>query len=365
VTVIRLHPCAATVICGPCVPCKEYYDLSRDDPDFRVVYAKDALAVSMVSGAVTYHTGGSPTTVGMTVVASTHKLCVGSTAIAGPLVYTTGVPHGATITDVAYTYNNGVTNIVVSGASSDTCTNYLTQIKRNIGTIGCATAVSVIVLASSCPTDPTAGAAANLMTAGASCASPAVCTGAWPGGSGICRIVPVSFGSCTMAVDTSLQTWTNSGTHTRYRSGLPVGGSLIWNWDARVFNIPFSTTVTTPAGTCSVAGYVKKLASPSAIEIGITSVTNIAGIPSDPGTGTSTSCTSAPACPPVDSGTVTVDFDTALECTPIKLRTRINVSYSDSNIAGGTGECCRCTTGTRVKGRQKSVALSSVVASLV
>lgn len=148
---IRLYPCAATVICGPCVPCKEFHDLSRTGPDARVVYVTDALAVSFVSGTVTYNTGGPPTVVGMSIVGATQKMCLGrNQSVNGPLLYVSSVPTGATITDVAYTYNNGVSNISVGGTATDICTNYLTQITRVLGSLDCDAAPTVVLLAASC-----------------------------------------------------------------------------------------------------------------------------------------------------------------------------------------------------------------------
>lgn len=151
-TVIRLHPCAATVICGPCLPCPEYTDLSRTSPSARVVYAKHADATAMVSGAVTYTNGGSPVVVGMTVVSSANKLCMGrNQSVNGPLVYVSGIPVTATITDVVFSYYDVDLDIISTGGTSvSSCTNYLSQIIRNTGSLDCDAAPTVVAIASTC-----------------------------------------------------------------------------------------------------------------------------------------------------------------------------------------------------------------------
>lgn len=148
---IRPYPCSATVICGPCLPCPEFTDLSRASPDARVVYATDVNAVSFVSGSVTYTDGGAPISVGMAVVGATQKLCLGrNQSVNGPLVYVTGIPTTATITDVGYTYYNGTTNVSVGGTVVSSCTDYTSQILRVTGGLDCDAAPSVVLLAATC-----------------------------------------------------------------------------------------------------------------------------------------------------------------------------------------------------------------------
>lgn len=225
---IRLHPCASTIICGPCIPCKEFNDLSRTGPDARVVYVKDAVATAYVSGAVTYNTGGSPTTVGMTVVAGTHKLCLGrNQSITGPLVYVSGIPVGATITEVVYTYNNGAGDVPCGGDVSASCTDYLTQILRITGALDCDGTPTVVLLAGSCnPCTEATGTSTS--------------TGGGAGGTILISrnsICTLGSNSCVSTATTSSHNWTNQTLLPP--TWTPASGSRPCNWTG----LDFTTTI--------------------------------------------------------------------------------------------------------------------------
>lgn len=158
--IIRPFPCAATVICGPCIPCSEFYDLSRSAPDARVVYVPGDPAWSFTGGYITYNTGGSPTTISMSVVGSTQKLCLGrDQSVNGPLVYSASVPLAATITEIGFTYDpyGGGDTITLELTPSAACTDYLTQIVRIPGALSCYATPTVVLQSDSCApcTDPT------------------------------------------------------------------------------------------------------------------------------------------------------------------------------------------------------------------
>lgn len=153
-TTITLFPCSSAIVCGPCEPCKEYHDLIRLSPDARVVYvAPDgSFTGTLTGGTVTYTVGGGgPTTSSMSVVAATHKLCLGrNQSVNGPLVYTSGVPAGAVITSVVYDYTIDSVAYSAGGTSVTDCTNYPVQIIPVAGSLDCYLTPTVVTLATTC-----------------------------------------------------------------------------------------------------------------------------------------------------------------------------------------------------------------------
>jgi hypothetical protein len=115
------------------------------------VYISDPTAISYTSGALTYDVGGSITVVGMTVVGSTQKLCLGKDAsVAGPLLYVAGIPLGATLVEVYYTYDTDSGSHTTTRDVSAACTDYLTMIVRTTGALSCYATPTVVSSGASC-----------------------------------------------------------------------------------------------------------------------------------------------------------------------------------------------------------------------
>jgi hypothetical protein len=149
---IQLFPCGH-VPCA-CPECPTFEDLTREDPDGRVViFQHNAAAGTLASGAVTWEPagGGSPTVQGMSVVAAGQKLCLGrEQSRLGPLLYATGIPVDAVITDLAFTYDPGGGPITFDMEVVGTCTDGTTQILQRTGELTCELAPSVVDDAEEC-----------------------------------------------------------------------------------------------------------------------------------------------------------------------------------------------------------------------
>lgn len=146
---ITLFPCG-TIPC-PCPVCPSFLDYIRTEaPEARVVIYKETDPDrDLTGGAVTYEPagGGTPVVVGMSVVGPASKLCLGrSQSETGPLVYASGIPVDATITEIYVEWVDGSFTRTVAAS----CENPLEHILREERSLDCYATPTVVAASASC-----------------------------------------------------------------------------------------------------------------------------------------------------------------------------------------------------------------------
>lgn len=324
---ITLFPCG-TVPC-PCPECETFTDLSRENPNSRLVYYRlDEAVGTLTGGVVTWIPvgGGDPVTAGMGVVGPASQLCLGQSSIAGQIVFY-AVPYGATITQLGYTYTpaGGGTAVTVLKDVVASCTDGATEISATLGALPCDAEPEIKGASESCPpcseatgTSSISGNLLNLVLY--RCPTPA---GPCPDGFVGCE----GYGCVQTLVGTTFASSVQSATDIANFAASWTPGSTArpCNW----LDIAFSTTLTvTQTYSHSIMGSVTET-----VSIAISKVAGSLVMTTDRGAYT------RPYADGFDGrlgtwSTEQASDEYAIACTGYRLRLLANMTMTDVNIGG-------------------------------